>query len=87
MIDWNVALKPGEKPKDSSDIDNFVDYCYEFYGPTGVYPDARVTKELILKATCNYLKDLKVEFEGDTLDRENTYRYLAFLINPHGGIK
>lgn len=86
MKDWSVDSKPWQLI-DHTDIIVFVDYCYEFYGPDGVYPDARVTKTLIFRAAWNYLKDIKVKFEGDSIDRENTYRYLAFLINPHGGTK
>jgi len=95
MEDWSVALKPGEIT-DHSDIVAFVDYCYEFYGPDGVYPDARVTKQIIFRAAWSYLKLIatnnynstsKVEFHGDTMDRENTYRYIDLLINLDGGTK
>lgn len=72
--------------KSLSNIDNFVDYCYEFYGPNGVYPNNKVTKSLILKATCHYLKEIKVPFEGDSIDRENVNRYLNKLINKHGAV-
>ena len=59
---------------------DFINYCLDFYGPGGIYPENKRTKEQIAYATTMYL-DACTYYEsegidgftwgyGDSLDRE-----------------
>ena len=55
------------------DLTQFVDYCYDFYGPNGIYP-MNINKANILAATGlllqQYAEQSEYEFVGDSIDRE-----------------
>ena len=55
------------------DLNQFVDYCYDFYGPGGIYP-MNVNKANILAATGillqQYAQQSEYDFVGDSIDRE-----------------
>lgn len=51
------------------DLNRFVDYCYDFYGPGGIYP-MNVNKANILAATAIVMAEGKHNFIGDSIDRE-----------------
>jgi hypothetical protein len=54
-------------------LEKFVDYCYEFYGPEGIYPMG-ATRDVITDATLQLMKQYteqsEYEFVGDSIDRE-----------------
>ena len=54
---------------DRNDILAFLQYCYEFYGPSGLY-DLGATRSQILDSIHHYLNDNEEPFEGDSFDRE-----------------
>ena len=65
IADFREAAKVG-----NAEVQEFINYVYMFYGPSGVY-DMGVTKEDIAKATAVRLLSFpKIEFAGDSLDRE-----------------
>ena len=65
IADFREAAKVG-----NAEVQEFINYVYMFYGPGGV-DDMGVTKEDIAKATAVRLLSFpKIEFTGDSLDRE-----------------
>lgn len=55
-----------------SNLQEFYDYVFSFYGDGGIYPMG-ATLELIEQATLTHLQILKLkgqEFCGDSIDRE-----------------
>ena len=56
-----------------SPLDEFVDYCWQFYAPGEIYGDYfdnNLTKEELVKACKVRMKDTKNWGDGDTFDRE-----------------
>jgi hypothetical protein len=55
-------------------VENFVEFCWGYYGPNGAKPIEGVTKEIILKAT----KQMKryEELIGDAYDREQVLEFI-----------
>ena len=49
---------------------DFINYCLEFYGPSGLYP-LGVTKEQIEGVLQELLDRPDYDFAGDSFDREN----------------
>jgi hypothetical protein len=61
--------------------DQFIAYCLDFYGESGIYPLGFTRGQLAL-ATELYqlkLKQGREQFEGDTVDRENVRDLLLEL--------
>ena len=56
-------------------LNEFVDYCFWYYGPGGFHK-MNYSKKQIKKATCKYLYELNDVFCGDTLDREHVLMVL-----------
>ena len=64
----------------NTSFNDFINYCLDFYGPGGIYPENKRTKEQVAYATTMYL-DACTYYEsegidgftwgyGDSLDRE-----------------
>ena len=61
----------------NSSFNDFINYCLDFYGVGGIYPENKRTKEQIAYATTLYLdaiahydSDTYTWGNGDSLDRE-----------------
>lgn len=55
-----------------TELNDFVDYVMEFYGPDGIYPMG-ANPTVVRKATNDCMKIAKIkgdEFYGDSIDRE-----------------
>ena len=65
-------------------VDEFVDYCYGYYGPNGIYKQANYnfTLKMIRDCTMWFIRNQGYlgEFCGDSFDRE---RIRDFIINKH----
>ena len=55
--------------ENNPEMEEFIEYCMDFYGDGGVY-DMGATRDQVIRATANYLIDPHVPFTGDSLDRE-----------------
>ena len=65
----------------TKDIQEFIDYVFDFYGKEGVY-DMGATKEQITFATCCVLSKYgSEEFLGDTTDRERVCQVMIDTYN------
>ena len=60
-----------------TNFNEFINYCLDFYGVGGIYPENKRTKEQIAYATTLYLdaiahydSDTYTWGDGDSLDRE-----------------
>ena len=60
-----------------TNFNDFINYCLDFYGVDGIYPENKRTKEQIAYATTLYLdaiahydSDTYTWGDGDSLDRE-----------------
>ena len=60
-----------------TNFNEFINYCLDFYGVDGIYPENKRTKEQIAYATTLYLdaiahydSDTYTWGDGDSLDRE-----------------
>ena len=61
-----------EFPCDFSDVEaDFVDYCYHYYGiECGDWRKFATRNEIVLATKIRLLNRPKIEFDGDTMDRE-----------------
>ena len=60
-----------------TNFNDFINYCLDFYGVGGLYPENKRTKEQVAYATTLYLdaiahydSDVYTWGDGDSLDRE-----------------
>ena len=77
-------------------FNDFINYCLDFYGPSGIYPENKRTKEQIAYATtlyldaCAYYEGLEDKDQypvmtwgnGDSLDRER----VRDIMNDYYGV-
>ena len=77
-------------------FNDFINYCLDFYGPSGLYPENKRTKEQIAYATtlyldaCAYYEGLEDKDQyhvmtwanGDSLDRER----VRDIMNDYYGV-
>lgn len=54
-------------------MDEFIDYMHSFYGVAGLYPMGITTEEIIIATGKRLERYPKVEFTGDTVDRETVW--------------
>ena len=82
----------------NTSFNDFINYCLDFYGPGGIYPENKRTKEQVAYATTLYLdacayyavqdkpwtSDYKamVGGNGDSLDRER----VRDIMNDYYGV-
>lgn len=52
------------------DLYDFKNYFFSFYGEDGIYPIANLTVDEFYNALAARLAHSKIEFHGDTIDRE-----------------
>lgn len=68
-----------------SEYRKFVDYVAEFYcGNDGMYSEYfknKLTKSVVAKMLPDFIKNYKMEFVGDTVDRENFRDYMMNELN------
>tara|TARA_B100001057_G_scaffold402822_1_gene414885 strand:- start:97 stop:303 length:207 start_codon:yes stop_codon:yes gene_type:complete len=65
-------------------FNEFINYCLDFYGVNGLYPENKRTKEQIAYATLMYLdscNDMITWGDGDSLDRERVRDTMNELYN------
>lgn len=53
------------------EIEQFVNYCLEFYGPTGIYDYGMTREEVLLGLAIVLNTRTDLEFAGDSVDREH----------------
>jgi hypothetical protein len=64
----------------------FVDYCYGFYGPDGIYgKDFGVAMDYHAVAAAALLVSRRPDFEGDSFDREKVRALLEGSTRCGGG--
>jgi len=73
-------------------FNDFINYCLDFYGAAGIYPENKRTKEQVAYATtlyldaCNYYESCDYEGMtwggGDSLDRER----VRDIMNDYYGV-
>ena len=74
-------------------FNEFINYCLDFYGVAGIYPENKRTKEQVAYATTLYLDacsyyETMTEYEGftwgggDSLDRER----VRDIMNDYYGV-
>ena len=78
--------------KMNTSFNDFINYCLDFYGPGGIYPENKRTKEQVAYATTLYLDACayyeQCDYEGmtwgngDSLDRER----VRDIMNDYYGV-
>jgi len=56
--------------KMSNKINDFIDYCFDFYGAGGIYDFNMTREELLHGLTLRIMKRPDFSFVGDSIDRE-----------------
>jgi len=56
-------------------LQDFIDYCWDFYGPQGIYPAEGLTKKMVRDA-CKVIAGHDNYCDGDSGDRENVRDFI-----------
>jgi hypothetical protein len=78
-------LAKGDRPKakiSDEDKKEFIDYCDEYYGKDGMFNEifkGGLTKKELTNYFNGFINTYKMEFTGDTVDRENFRDYILSI--------